>query len=65
MADHSADHYRALAEEAYAVARQLTDPQAQRIMRRIAEGYEHLASVIEGRQQSPVPTFVSSLLKKS
>jgi hypothetical protein len=64
MADDSADHYRALAEEAYAVARQMSDPQAQHIMCRIAEGYEHLALVIEGRQQSPAPTFISNLFKK-
>jgi hypothetical protein len=45
----SAQRWRQLAEEARTVADQLTDPEAQQIMLRIAEGYELLIRRAESR----------------
>jgi hypothetical protein len=41
----------ALAAEARAVATEMTDPQARKIMLKIAEGYERLARRAEGRNK--------------
>jgi hypothetical protein len=44
MADSDAAHrWRAKALEAFAVAREMSDPQAKAVMVKIANGYEHLA----------------------
>jgi hypothetical protein len=54
-----AEHYRALALEVHAMAAQMTDLEAQHMLRQIAIGYEHMASIIERRTQYPATTFVS------
>jgi hypothetical protein len=47
-----AEHWRKLALEARAVANELTDPDAKRIMLDIAEGYELLTRRAEQREKS-------------
>ena len=47
MHDHK--HWRARAEEARAMAEQMPDPEAKRMMLGIAEGYEKLALRAEQR----------------
>ena len=47
-----AEHWRKLDSEARAVANELTDPDAQRIMLDIAEGYELLTRRAEQREKS-------------
>jgi hypothetical protein len=47
-----AEHLRKLALEARAVANELTDPDAKRIMLDIAEGYELLTRRAEQREKS-------------
>ena len=47
----SAERWRKLAEEARAVADQLTDPGAKQIMLTIAAGYERLARRAEDRKK--------------
>jgi hypothetical protein len=46
----SPERWRALAAEAFEVARQLTDPVAKKIMLVIAEKYGHLAERAEKRR---------------
>ena len=41
--DEAARHWRTLAEEASAIAREMSDPEAIQYMRRIVQGYEILA----------------------
>jgi hypothetical protein len=48
----NAERWRKLAEEARAVADQLTDPGAKQIMVRIAEGYELLTRRAEARKNT-------------
>jgi hypothetical protein len=47
----SPSRWWALAAEARAVAAEMTDPQARKVMLKIAEGYEHLARRAEARQK--------------
>jgi hypothetical protein len=55
-----AEQYKAMAAEAYAVASQMTDPEAQRVMHQLALTYDRLAMGVEEWGQQPViPTFVS------
>ena len=55
-----AEHYRAKAAKVYAIANEMTDPEARRAMRQMALTYERLARGVEGwRQQPVVPTFIS------
>jgi hypothetical protein len=44
--------WRALAAEAWAISTEMTDLTARATMRKIAEGYEHLANMAEKRQKS-------------
>jgi hypothetical protein len=48
----NAERWRKLAEEARAVAEQLTDLDAKQIMLRIAEGYELLTRRAEARKKN-------------
>ena len=45
-----AGHYRALALDAYAAARLIEDPHEKLTMQHIAQGYEHLAVIVEKRE---------------
>lgn len=47
----SADHWRRLAEEARAVAAQLTNQDARQVMLNIADAYERLAAHAEARKK--------------
>jgi hypothetical protein len=49
----SAKHWRRLAEEARAVATQLTDRDAKQVMLNIAEAYARLATHAETRKENP------------
>lgn len=49
----SAERWRSLAEDAQAVAEVMTEPEAKRIMRKIAEGYVHMALNAEARDAGP------------
>ncbi len=56
-----AERYRAMAAEAYAMANQMTDPEARRLMHQMALTYDRLArEVEEWGQRWVVPTFVSN-----
>ena len=55
----AAQRWRALAEDSYTVAEEMTEPEAKRIMRKIAEGYEHMALNAEAREARPRPVMMS------
>jgi hypothetical protein len=45
-------YWRALAAEARRVAAEMTDPAARLIMLKIAQGYEHMARVVDERRKN-------------
>ena len=49
----AAQRWRALAEDSYAVAEGMTDQEAKRTMRKIAQGYDHMAEQARKREASP------------
>jgi len=48
---HNADYWRSRAEEARAVATQMTDPYTKAVMLQIAQDYEKLAAQAEQRAE--------------
>jgi hypothetical protein len=50
--DNSSDQWRALAAEVRAIAAELRDPEAKRLMLKIAEAYERLARYAEARRKN-------------
>ena len=48
--NHAA-RYRALADDAFAAASRMTDPETKRIMEQVAAGYEHLAWLAKRRAE--------------
>lgn len=50
----AAVRWRALANDSYAVAHGMTDPEARMVMHQIALGYDRLALHAEQRETSPV-----------
>lgn len=50
----AAQRWRALAKDSYAVAEGTTDEETKLIMRKIGQGYEHMAAHAEAREASPI-----------